>query len=77
MAAVELLSEAEHLAMNMIADLVNLVVREVIGTGASRDCDINEFCAAVHVVQNFILSQAAARAYPTRYRLSGRRVASG
>lgn len=67
----ELLTAAEHKAMDLTVELVNLVCGEVIGDGATRAADRREFGAAVHVIQQMILSQAAARAYPDRYRLLG------
>jgi hypothetical protein len=67
----ELLTNAEHRAMDLTVTLVNLVMHEVIGFGPTRDADVREFVAAVHAVQQMVLSQAAARAYPDRYRLLG------
>jgi hypothetical protein len=67
----DFLTEAEHRAMALTADLVNLVCTEIIGPGSSRGSDIREFVGHIHAVQQQILSQAAARAYPDRYRLLG------
>lgn len=69
--AEELLTEAEHRAMALTVELVNLLAREVVADGRSRTGDINEFVGHVHGIQQAILSQAAARAYPDRYRLLG------
>lgn len=44
-------------------------------TTADKDAaagDINEMVGAIHVLQRMIAGQAAARAYPTEYRLLGR-----
>jgi hypothetical protein len=71
-----LLTEAEHRAIELTAELVNLVCTEVIGDGPSRTGDVREFAAHVHAIQQQILSQAAARAYPDRYRLLGRSLTS-
>lgn len=68
---VDLMTPAEHRAMDLTADLYNLLVQEVVGEGASRRRDIEELAAAIHVLQERILAQAAARAYPDRYRLLG------
>lgn len=70
-APAELMTAAEHRAMDLTANLVNLVVRDVIGHGPARHGDVNEFVAAIHVVQRMLLKQAAGRAYPDRYRLLG------
>jgi hypothetical protein len=65
------LTSAELAAMDMTVALVNLVCREVIGHGPTRQHDVAEFCAAIHHVQATILSQAAGRAYPDRFRTLG------
>lgn len=67
----DLLSDAERQAMDLTVQLVNCVAQDVIGHGPTRDADIAEFVGQVHAIQNSILSQAAARAYPTEYRLLG------
>lgn len=66
-----LLTEAEHRAMELTVQLVNLLSTEIIGQGRSRAGDINEVVHHIHGIQNMILSQAAGRAYPDRYRLLG------
>ena len=43
----------------------------VIGNGPSREGDLSEMCAMIHGLQRAVLKQAAARAYPDRYRLLG------
>lgn len=68
----DLMTEAEHRAMELTVELTNVVCQEVIGDGASRSGDVREFVAAVHVIQRMIKGQAAGRAYPDRYRLLGR-----
>jgi hypothetical protein len=37
----------------------------------SREQDMAEFVSHLHAIQNMILAQAAARAYPSKYRLLG------
>lgn len=69
--AAELLTEDEHAAMDLTAQLVNQVVR-LMGYSNARNGDINELCMHIHGIQNMILAQAAARAYPDRYRLLGK-----
>ena len=56
---------------DLTVELVNLVCHDVIGDGRSRAGDVNEFVDAIHDIQRMIMSQAAARAYPDRYRLLG------
>lgn len=65
------LTDAEHRAMALTADLWNLLAREVVGYNTSRGGDLRELGAHIHAIQHAVLSQAAARAYPDRYRLLG------
>ena len=67
----ELLTDAEHRAMDLTVDLWNLIAREIVGHGPARAGDLAEMCSDVHGIQERILAQAAARAYPDRYRLLG------
>jgi hypothetical protein len=72
----ELLTDAEHRAMALSAELWNVLVRDVVGdTGTSRAADLRELGAHLHAIQQAVLSQAAGRAYPDRYRLLGRSLA--
>lgn len=66
-----LMTGAEHAAMEMAAALYNQIALQVIGRGSSRDGDLNELAMHIHGIQNMVLAQAAARAYPGRYRLMG------
>lgn len=66
----DLLTPSEHDAMDLTAELVRLLA-QLVGNGPSRQGDMRELIAAVHSIQHAILSQAAARAYPDRYRLLG------
>ena len=65
------LTDAEHRAMDLTADLMNLLAAEVIGDGPTRAQDLNEAGLRIHAIQHMIMSQAAARAHPDRYRLLG------
>jgi len=70
------LTPAEHRVMDLTAELVNLICGEVIGNGPSRGGDVREFVGHIHGIQRMVLAQAAARAYPGRYRLLGGTVAA-
>jgi hypothetical protein len=70
----DLLTTAEHRAMDLTVELVNLLAGEVIADGPGRTGDVNEVIHAIHIVQRMVMGQAAARAYPDRYRLLGREV---
>ena len=65
----ELLTEAEHAAMDLTADLMR-ALRGIMGD-ANLAGDLNEAAAHIHGLQSMILANAAARAYPDRYRLLG------
>jgi hypothetical protein len=66
----ELLSPVEHLAMSLTRQLAG-TLREVIGDGEQAQNDLREAVAHIHALQHAIMSQAAARAYPAKYRLLG------
>lgn len=65
----DLLTPDEHEALELTADL-GRVMRRVIGN--DNGPDVAEAVAALHVIQNMVRGQAAARAYPDRYRLLGK-----
>lgn len=67
----ELLTEVEHEAIDMAGRLWTLIRTEVIGHGPTRVSDVSELTAFIHGIQHIVMAQAAARAYPDRYRLQG------
>ena len=71
----KLLTENEHEAVELSAQLYNLI-KKIIGDGSDSKDDIQEMELYIHLIQNMILSQAAARAYPKMYRLLGRSMTS-
>lgn len=67
-----LLTEVEHEAMRLTADLANALRRIITdGDGGQAANDWSEAAHLIHSVQNMILAQAAARAYPNLYRPLG------
>jgi hypothetical protein len=66
-----LMTPAEHRAIDMTADLYNLLCAEVVGHGRSRGGDVAELAADIHRIQERIIAQAGARAFPDRYRVLG------
>lgn len=70
-AADGLLTDAEHRAMDLTVELRNVIRNEIIAEGAGARQDRAELAADIHRIQHRILRQAAARAYPDRYRLLG------
>jgi hypothetical protein len=66
----EALTEAEHDALNLCRDLANAVA-EIMAGGSETRADWADFAVHMHAIQAMIMAQAAARAYPDRYRLLG------
>ena len=65
----------EHEAMDAIGR-AHAAICKVIRQGgdeAVENADINEAVLHVHALQQMVLSNAAARTYPDRYRLLGKR----
>jgi len=65
-----LLTDSEQRAMEFTVALWK-ELGEVVGTGPSRAGDLRELVVHIHAIQHAVMSQAAARAYPDRYRLLG------
>jgi hypothetical protein len=66
----DLLTADELHAMNVTAQLVN-ALHNIVGQGPSREDDLTELVGHVHNIQHAVMGQAAARAYPERFRLLG------
>lgn len=67
----ELLTTAELEAVDKISEAYR-AVSFLMGTEASRAGDVAELVFHIHALQNMVLAQAAARAYPRRFRLLGK-----
>lgn len=67
----ELLTEGEHKALYLIGQAWNAISHDVIADGPTRDADCREVIVHVHALQAMVMSQAAARAYPGKFRLLG------
>lgn len=68
---VPVLTDAERRVVGLLAEAWNTLVTEVVEDGPTRDQDLAELGSHVHVVQNAVLAQAAARCYPALYRRMG------
>ena len=68
----KLLTDLEHATIDSLADL-HRDMSLIIGNPGSpiSDADRAEMVLHIHALQNMILAQAAARAYPEQYRLLG------
>ena len=74
----ELLSDDELIALDLTAQLAN-TIRKIIANGGASDADMDRFdwaeaAAKIHDIQHMLMAQAAARAYPERFRLMGRKI---
>jgi hypothetical protein len=70
MANDELLTTLEESFINKAGELMNLY-KLICGHSATRQADMAEMCGHIHVIQQAVMAQAAARAYPELYRLAG------
>lgn len=69
----ETMTPQEHDAVERAARLFD-AVSSLIGDAATASGDRQELAIHIHAIQNMVLAQAAARAYPEKYRLMGGRV---
>lgn len=72
----DLLTDAEHDLIDALGRC-NLAFAAVVGDGPNSDEDRREFRTHVHACQQQVMSQAACRAYPDRYRLLGHTMKEG
>lgn len=66
----ELLTQNEIETLDALAELTGRFSR-VLGHGPTRSEDFREVVLHVRALQNMVMSQAAARAYPAKFRLLG------
>ena len=66
-----LLTPAEHAAVRDAGLLYTFIATHVIADGPTREDDLAELRAPIHVIQRMVLAQAAARAFPKEFRLLG------
>ena len=66
-----LLTADEREAVRLAGQLYTLIAGHVVTDGPTRDDNLAEVRAAVHLIQRAVLAQAAARAYPLEFRLLG------
>lgn len=71
------LSVAEDEAMILLCDFVNLMSKEIVGSGPTRNGDLVEIVFHVHALQQKLMSNAFARANPDRFRVLGGTVGGG
>jgi hypothetical protein len=66
-----LLTEDEMAALDLLKDLTQLCT-SIIAPGRELEADHSELVLHVHAIQRMIMAQAAARAYPQKFRLLGK-----
>lgn len=65
----DLLTELEHEVINTAGRLMSLFVK-MAGENPHQP-DLDEVCSRIHDLQHTAMAQAAARAFPDKYRLFG------
>jgi len=71
MAHADLLTNAEHELLGLLGSCWNRYAAILRTAGGDVQGDAAEFASHIHDLQNAVMAQAAARAYPDRYRLAG------
>jgi DNA-binding GntR family transcriptional regulator len=66
-----LLTPDEHEAVRQAGLLYTMIAGRIIADGPTRDHDLAEIRAAIHLIQRAVLAQAAARAFPREFRQLG------
>lgn len=67
----KLLTPHEMEAVRQAGLLYNYIAENVVTDGPTREADLTELSTAIHTVQRAVMAQAAARAYPAKFRLLG------
>ena len=70
----EMLTLAEHQVADLLEQAASLFAKKVVGEGPTRDADTAEFFSRIHDLQHAVMAQAAARAFPSLYRLAGQTI---
>jgi hypothetical protein len=65
-----MLTPAEHRVVDMAGQLWGELCN-LVGNDVTREADLRELVVHIHAIQQAVLAQAAARAYPYEYRLLG------
>lgn len=65
-----LLFPEEHRAIELLGEVAG-IFEKVTGRSNSRSSDLTEVTIHIHALQNMLLAQAGARAYPKLYRKLG------
>lgn len=64
------LTDDERHAIDLTAQLANTIGR-IVSDGPTRNADLAELVHHIHAIQHTVMAQAAARAYPSTFRLLG------
>lgn len=67
----EYMTKDEHDAVGLLASFATIMATKIIKNGPTSASDMAEVVHHVHILQQLVMSQAAARANPTKYRLLG------
>lgn len=64
------LTDDEHLLVNKLGECFTLFTT-IVRDDKTRHPDLAEICHHIHILQHTVMAQAAARIFPSRYRLLG------
>lgn len=64
-----LMTEKEHALVTLLGEAASIYCKDV--AGEEYEWDQMEFVDKIHQLQHSVMSQAAARAFPEKYRLQG------
>ncbi len=67
---IDLLTPIERQAMAEVTALWKTLT-QVVGNAPTRSQDLTELIGPIHLIQRYVMAQAAGRAYPEQYRLLG------
>lgn len=65
------LTPDEMRAIDLTAELWNLITGKIVLDGPSREGDLAEFALHIHNIQHAIMAQSCARSYPMIFRRLG------
>lgn len=74
MADLDLLTDEERQIVRDLGAIWGRITA-IVGDGPTRAADLHEIVAHIHALQHMIMSNAAARAFPTEFRLLGEMIA--
>jgi len=66
----ELLTDRDHEMIRQLGQMY-MDFKHILGPGVVAKGDLGEVARHIHALQHMVMAQAAARAYPDKYRMLG------